>query len=70
MFNVVWMRPTAADIQEFLDTFSPEEQQQMFSRHAAAMQYLSALPGFVPQVPPYAFTWSETGAIVIGEKLA
>jgi hypothetical protein len=34
------------------------------------MQYLSALPGFVPQVPPYAFTWSETGAIVIGEKLA
>ena len=67
MFNIVWQRPDAAAIQEFLDTFTVSEQVELFTRHVALQTYLaSQFADFVPLVPPYEFTWTETG-IVIGE---
>ena len=68
MFSAVWERGEREQIQEFLDTFSPQEQQTMFASHAAAMQLLATwYPEFRPQLPPFEFTWSANG-IVIGEK--
>lgn len=65
-FNRVWRRVTKEEVQKFLNRFTLEQQQEIFAQHAAAMAFLSTLPGFVPQIPPYEFTWGEDG-IVIGD---
>jgi hypothetical protein len=67
-FHRVWRRGAREDIQKFLNVFTLAEQQEIFTNHAAAMQFLSRFPGFQPQLPPYSFEWTEAG-IAVGDPV-